>query len=88
MEIEFHAFFFFFFLIGHNSTLYKSSISLKLDFKVTEYRNKGILLNFFKNKGEMLESPKIYPKLVRTQDKTPQKGNKQCIQIKGNLCIK
>ena len=38
----FFFFLFFLSLIGHNSILYKSSISLKLDFKVIEYRNKSI----------------------------------------------
>ena len=45
-KIEFDAFFFFSF-IGHNSIFYKSSISLKLDFKVIEYRNRGISLYSF-----------------------------------------
>ena len=34
-------YFYFLSLIGHNSIFYKSSISLKLDFKVIEYQNKG-----------------------------------------------
>ena len=44
-KIEFHAFFFSF--IRYNSIFYESSISLKLDFKVIEYRNRGISLYNF-----------------------------------------
>ena len=47
-KIEFHALFFFFFsFIWHNSIFYESSISLKLDFKVIEYRNRGISVYSF-----------------------------------------
>ena len=47
-KIEFHAFFFFFLsFIGHNSIFCKSSISLKLDFKVIEFQNRGISLYSF-----------------------------------------
>ena len=59
-KIEFQAFFFFFFFfsfIRHNSIFYESSISLKLDFKVIEYRNRGILPNILKNRSKRLESP-------------------------------
>ena len=48
-KIDFHAFFFFFLsFIWHNSIFYESSISLKLDFKLIEYRNCGIFLYSFK----------------------------------------
>ena len=40
-------FFFFNSFIGYNSIFYELSISLKLDFKVIEYRNKGISLYSF-----------------------------------------
>ena len=66
-KLKFHAFFFIFSLIGHNSILNQASFSLKLDFNKIEFRNRSTdLYNFktgsycqifLKNRGKRLESP-------------------------------
>ena len=51
MELEFHANFLFYFfkiLIGHNSILNQAIFSLKLNFEIIEFQNRGTDLYSFK----------------------------------------